>query len=314
LPLTATPPMLASSWKKIALLAPALTVATAASAFGAEAGVAPQATVVKHIGGFPVTNSMVTTWFFSIILILVIRWAVGRPKLIPSRGQVVVETVISGLKDICEPIVGKQMIDKVFPLLISFFIFILIMNWSGLLPGAGTIGIVHDNNGTISYETLFRPADSDLNTTLALAIVSFVAWLYFVLRYAGIGTLISHTFGNKANKKDVHIVLYFLLSPVFFLVGFIEVISILSRLLSLPFRLYGNVFGGENLLDSMYHICPFLLPVPFYALEMMVGVIQAFVFTLLTAVYIGLVCNHDDAEHDHAEAGHEAHSESKAAH
>jgi len=285
-------------FNKYALLAPALSLAATASAMGAE-GVDPRAAQVYSLGGLPVTNSMVTTWFFSIALILVVRWAVGTPKLVPSRGQTVVETVVVGLRDAMEPIVGKKMIKPVFPLLISFFIFILIMNWSGLLPGAGTIGLVHEGG---EFKTIFRPADSDLNTTLALTIVSFVAWLYFVLRYAGIGVLLKDIFGNKASKKDVHILLYFALTPIFFLVGFIEIISILSRLLSLSFRLYGNVFGGENLLDSMYHIFPFLLPVPFYALELLVGVVQAFVFTVLTAVYIGLICNHEGGDHEHDDA------------
>ncbi len=298
-------------WNKLLLLAPALWLAAAAPALGAEAGVQPQADVIYHVAGLPITNSMVTTWVFSILLILLVRWAVGKPKLLPSRGQTVIETVLTGVRDIMETIVGKHMIDKVFPLLISFFIFILIMNWSGLIPGAGTVGIVHANG---EFSTVFRPADSDLNTTLGLTIVSFAAWLYFVLRYAGIGVLLKDIFGNKASKDEVHVLLYFALSPVFFLVGFIEIISILSRLLSLSFRLFGNVFGGESLMDAMYHIFPWGLPVIFYFMEIMVGVVQAFVFVVLTAVYIGLICNHEGGDHAHDEehAG-EAHGETKPA-
>ncbi len=298
-------------WKKYALLAPVLALAGATPAFGAE-GVAPQASVIYSVGGFPITNSMVTTWFFSLVLILLVRWAVGRPQLVPSRGQTVIETVVISLRDIFEPIVGQRMIGKVFPLLISFFIFILMMNWGGLLPGAGSIGLIH-HDGT--FTTIFRPADSDLNTTLGLTIVSFTAWLYFVLRYAGIGALAKDIFGNKANKKEVHILLYFALSPVFFLVGFVEIISILSRLLSLSFRLYGNVFGGDSLLDAMYNICPWVLPAIFYFMELLVGIVQAFVFVVLTAVYIGLICNHEGGDHDHAEEDHgdAAHGDAKPA-
>ena len=286
--------------KYIALLAPALWLAAAAPASAAE-GVTPQSTELFNIGGFGVTNSMVTTWFFSLALILLVRWAVGKPKLVPSRAQTVVETALTGLRDILEPIVGSHMIDKVFPLLISFFFFILIMNWSGLLPGAGSIGLINANG---EFKTIFRPADSDLNTTLALTIISFTAWIYFVLRYAGVGVLVKDIFGNKASKKDVHILLYFALTPIFFLVGFIEIISILSRLLSLSFRLFGNVFGGESLLDAMYNIFPWGLPAIFYFMEIMVGIVQAFVFVVLTAVYIGLICNHEGGDHDHAEEGH----------
>lgn len=285
---------------KVALLAPLLWLAATAPASAAE-GVDPP---LFHLGSLGVTNTMGTTWFFSIVLILLIRWAVGKPKLIPSRSQTVVETLVSELRSLIEMIVGPHMVDKVFPLLVSFFIFILIMNWSGLLPGAGSIGIIRNENGNITLTSAFHPADSDLNTTLALTIVSFTAWLYFVLRYAGIGILIKDIFGNKASKKDVHIALYFALSPIFFLVGFIEIISILSRLLSLSFRLYGNVFGGESLLNAMYNICPYLLPVPVMMMELLVGVVQAFVFTLLTTVYIGLICNHEGGDHaqeEHAE-------------
>jgi len=288
-------------WKKFALLTAALSLAAATPAFGAEGGVDPSASELFQVGGLSVTNSMVTTWFFSLVLILAVRWAAGRPKLIPTRGQTVVETVVIGLRDTFEPIVGSHMIDRVFPLLISFFVFILMMNWAGLLPGAGSIGLV-DAGGT--FTTIFRPADADLNTTLGLALVSFAAWLYFVLRYAGIGALLKDIFGNKANKKEVHILLYLALSPIFFLVGFVEIISILSRLLSLSFRLYGNVFGGDSLLDAMYNIFPYVLPAGFDLMELLVGVVQAFVFVVLTAVYIGLICNHEGGDHDHDEGGH----------
>ncbi len=297
---------------KVALLAPVLWLAATLPASAAE-GVDPSAQELFNVGGLPLTNSMVTTWFFSLVLILAIRWAVGRPKLIPSRGQTVVETLVGELRSLIEMIVGTRMVDKVFPLLISFFIFILIMNWSGLLPGAGSLGVIRNASGHMEFTTAFRPADSDLNTTLALTIVSFSAWLYFVLRYAGIGVLIKDIFGNKASKKDVHIALYFALSPIFFLVGFIEIISILSRLLSLSFRLYGNVFGGESLLDAMYNICPYLLPVPVMMMELLVGVVQAFVFTLLTTVYIGLICNHEGGDHAHDEHA-EGESHTEAAH
>jgi F-type H+-transporting ATPase subunit a len=186
----------------------------------------------------------------------------------------------------------------------GFFFFILMMNWSGLLPGAGTIGFVNKDG---VFTTIFRPADSDLNTTLALTIISFTAWIYFVLRYAGPVVLIKDIFGNKANKNDVPAILYFGLAPIFFLVGFIEIISILSRLLSLSFRLYGNVFGGESLMDAIYNIFPWGLPIAVYLMELMVGVVQAFVFVVLTAVYIGLICNHEGGEHDHDEKHDEEH-------
>ena len=137
--------------------------------------------------------------------------------------------------------------------------------------------------------------------TLALAIVSFVAWGYYVLRYAGLKVLLHDLFGNKADKADVPAAMYYVLFLIFFAVGFIEIISILLRLVSLSFRLYGNMFGGENLLTSIMGMAPWWLPIPlpFYFLETLIGLVQALVFTLLVAVYIGLICNHEGEEHAH---------------
>ena len=208
------------------------------------------------------------------------------------------------LRDALEPIVGKKMIGKTFPLLCGFFVFILLMNWSGLLPGVGTIKFNHDGH----WLDAIRPANSDLNTTLALSVLSFVAWTYFVLRYAGFSVLIFDLFGNKANKKEVGMLMWVLLIPIFFAVGGIEVVSISFRLLSLSFRLFGNVFGGENLIHALSDkntlgvFATYVVPALAGMLEVLVGVIQAFVFTLLSAVYIGLICNHEgghDDEHAH---------------
>ena len=247
--------------------------------------------------GLPITNSMVTSWVISLAIILVVRLMVGKPQLIPSAGQAVVENLLGGIRDIMEPIVGKHLISKVFPILIGFFTFILIHNWSGLLPGVGAFGL-KDEHGHIFY--WMRPGNADLNMTVALAIVSAsIAWGYFVLRYAGIKLLIFDLFGNKADPREVPKAIYILLFPVFFGVGLIEVISILFRNVSLSFRLFGNVFGGENLLASMTDLAGWFVPIPFYFLEILIGGVQALVFTLLTAVYIGLICNHGDQE-DHA--------------
>ncbi|MGA2053366.1 MAG: F0F1 ATP synthase subunit A [Opitutales bacterium] len=270
--------------------------------------ISPTAHEIFRFANLPVTNSMVTTWFFSIVIILLIRWAAGKPKLIPSRGQAMVESMLTGLRDIIEPMLGPQLIGKVFPLLLGLFTFILIMNWSGLLPGVGTVGLIEkDADGTPHLLYFFRPANSDLNTTLALAIVSCVAWIYYVLRYAGVKTFVREIFGNKTDKKDVPVAVYYLFSLIFLFIGLIEIVTILVRPISLSFRLYGNIFGGESIIDSMYNSFAFLLPVPFYLFEFFIGLLQAFVFTLLTAVYIGQVCYHEDSEHSDADAAPAAH-------
>jgi F-type H+-transporting ATPase subunit a len=276
----------------LSLFAPAFALAN-------EEGVNPKATDLFQIGGIPVSNSILTTWILAAVIILAIRVLVGTPKIIPSKGQALVENMASGLRDALEPIVGKSMIGKVFPTLCGFFIFILLMNWSGLLPGVGTIKF---QNADGHWLDAIRPATSDLNTTLALSIISFVAWTYFVLRYAGFKVLIFDLFGNKADKKELSFPMWIMLSFIFLGVGGIEVVSIAFRLISLSFRLYGNVFGGENLIHALGGIAPYVVPAVAGLLEVLVGLIQAFVFTLLSAVYIGLICNHEgghDEEHAH---------------
>ena len=169
-------------------------------------------------------------------------------------------------------------------------------NWSGLLPGVGTIGWGHTDAEGHFHMTVpwIRPANSDFNGTIALALISFGAWLIIIFKYAGPKVIFHDLFGNKADKKDLPGVLYYAFSVVFLFVGLIEVLSICIRPVTLSARLFGNVFGGENLLHSTW-FAP-----PFYFMELLVGLVQAFVFTLLSAVYIGLLCNHGD-DHAHAE-------------
>ncbi len=276
-----------------------LCLLTPTLVFAAEDGVKKTATDLFEIGGIPISNSILTTWIIATLIIVAVRLLVGTPKIIPNKGQALVENVASGLRDALEPIVGKKMIGKTFPVLCGFFVFILLMNWSGLLPGVGTIKYMTAEHG---WQDAIRPANSDLNTTLALSVISFLAWTYFVLRYAGFKALVFDLFGNKADKKELSTPMWLMLGFIFLGVGGIEVLSIASRLISLPFRLYGNVFGGENLIHTLGGIAPYIIPAVAGMLEVLVGLIQAFVFTLLSAVYIGLICNHDaghDEEHAH---------------
>ena len=281
----------------------ALSLATGIPAFAAETqGVEQSAPQLFHIGPLPVSDSMITSWVVALVIILAIRFAAGRKTLRPSRGQVVVESLVQGIMDLTAPIVGSKVARATFPLLVGLFTFILIQNWSGLFPGVGTI-LMH-SRVTGEWTELVRPGNADLNMTAALAVAAMLAWLYFILRYAGFKAVIQDLFGNKAERSEVPLPLYLFLYVIFFLVGIIEVISICFRPISLSFRLFGNVFGGENLMHSMSAIFQWGLPIPFYFLEMLIGLVQALVFTLLVSVYIGLICNHGD---EHAEEGHAEH-------
>ena len=263
-------------------------------AYAGSAAVSPKPYTIFSFGNFGITNGMIYTWIVSLAIIVAVRIAVGRPKLVPSRWQVVIESTMEAVNGVVEPIVGRKVSRAVFPLLIGLFVYILFQNLSSLLPGVGTVGR-YDESGHFLY--FFRPSNADLNATLALAIVSFLVWIFCITKYAGLKEVIWHIFGNKADRKEVSFGIYSFLFIIFLGVGFIECISILFRLVSLSFRLYGNVFGGENLLTNIMSLAPwtkFIIPIPFYFLEILIGAIQAFVFTLLCAVYIGLICNHEE--------------------
>jgi F-type H+-transporting ATPase subunit a len=275
-----------------ALFLSPLILAAPALAAGADGSVAPAAEVLFKIGPLPVSNSMVTSWVVALALIVAVKLAIGRrPKLVPSRAQAIVEGLVQGVLDLISPIVGGNAARKTFPLLVALFTFILIQNWFGLFPGVGTI--------SFDGKPLIRPGDADMNMTIALAIVANVAWLYFIVRSAGVKTIAYDWFGNKADRRELPMALYIFLGLIFFLVGCIEIISIAFRPVSLSFRLYGNVFAGESLIHTMSSILKWGLPIPFYFLEVLIGFVQALVFTLLLSIYIGLLTNHGDGEPGH---------------
>ncbi len=294
---------------QLATLIPLLP-AFATAGFAAEGGgVAPAAAkLIDFGGGWAITNSMLTGWTISALIVLLILWLIGKPSLLPSKGQAVVESLIEALRDLLEPIVGKKAFPAAFPLLVTFFIFILVHNWMGLLPGVGTIGWGHDVDGAFHLTAPWiRPHNADFNGTIALALVSFGAWLIIIFKYAGPKLILFDLFGNKADKKETPAALYAVLSLVFLIVGCIEVFSILIRPFTLSVRLFGNIYGGENLLHgtSFFFV--------FYFMELLVGLIQALVFTLLSSVYIGLICNHGD-DHDHEHGAEGAHAKEGAHH
>ena len=275
-----------------------------ASPLAAE-GVAPGAAKLIDFGhGWAITNSMATGWTVSVLLVGFVLWLIGKPSIVPSKGQAVVESLIEGLRGIFEPIVGKHAFPAAFPLLVTFFIFILFHNWMGLLPGVGTMGWGQVNPADGHFHLTrpwIRPHNADFNGTIALALISFGAWAIIIFKFAGPKLILKDLFGNKAEKAETPGWLYPVLSLVFLVVGLIEVFSIAIRPFTLSVRLFGNVFGGENLL----HGTGFFFA--FYFMELLVGVIQALVFTLLTSVYIGLLCNHEGGDHAHDTHGDGAH-------
>jgi F-type H+-transporting ATPase subunit a len=225
-------------------------------------------------------------------------------KQVPDGAQNLFEWLIDGLYGFLEGIIGPHLVKRTFWFFATIFLFILAANWFGLVPGVGTIGWGHRTTaGFILDEPLLRGANADLNLTLAMALVFFACWIVWALQEVGPGGFVKELFAPKGETTGL---LRVLMAVVFFVVGCLEIVSILFRPVSLSFRLYGNIFAGENMLDVMSKLVPglgWLLSVPFYFLELLVGLVQALVFMLLTAVFTLLICQHEE---EPSAATHEA--------
>jgi len=261
----------------------------------AEHGLSQQAIEIARPLGFPVTNSMVVTWIVAAGLIVIARAATRGLSEVPGGVQNLFEWLIEGLYGLLESVIGRHLVERTFWFFATVFIFILACNWIGLVPGVGTIGWGHHTaDGFRVEQPLFRAANADLNMTLAMALVFFMCWIFWALREVGPRGVAKELFAPKGETTGV---LRVLMVVVFFAAGCLEIVSILFRPVSLSFRLYGNVFAGENMLETMATLVPglgWLLPIPFYFMELLVGLVQALVFMLLTAVFTLLICQHEE--------------------
>jgi F-type H+-transporting ATPase subunit a len=259
--------------------------------------------ILFHIGPLSVTNSMVVTWVVAAGILICARLATRRIKPVPTGLQNFWEWLVESLYNFLENMIGRDLVKKTFWFFATIFIFILFLNWFGLLPGVGTIGWGHhDAAGAFHIDRpLLRGANANLNLTLAMASVFFVCWIVWAFQANGVGGFLMHIFGPKGETTGI---LKVLMIVIFFIVGWLEVVSILFRPVSLSFRLFGNIYAGETMLESMAHVVPslaWLIPIPFYFLELLVGFVQALVFMLLTAVFTLLIAQHEPG---HGEAAH----------
>ena len=262
-----------------------------------EQGLTQNAVELGRPFGFPITNSMVVMWIVAVGLILFTRVATRRMNDVPGGAQNFLEWMVESLYGFLEGIIGSHLVKKTFWFFATIFIFILAANWIGLIPGVGSIGWGHRTpEGFDVTRPLFRAVNADLNMTLAMALVFFACWFIWALQEIGPIGFLTEIFAPKGETTGF---LKVLMVVVFFVVGCLEVFSILFRPVSLSFRLYGNVFAGENMLEAMSKLVPglgWLLPIPFYFMELLVGFIQALVFMLLTAVFTMLICQHEDGK------------------
>ena len=256
--------------------------------------------------GIPITNSMIMVWVVALGIIVLCRLATKKMQLVPNGLQNLVEWMVESLFNFFAGIMGEHLARRSFWFFATSFILILCCNWAGLIPGVGTIGLTAENAPAgDQFRPFFRGANADLNLTMAMSLTFFGLWFYWALTEIGPKNFGAHIFAPKGKFKGLMLVL---MVPLFLFVGVIEVISIAVRPVALMFRLYGNVFAGENMLESLMIMdkvpdyLKWLPALPFYFLELLVGLIQALVFVLLCAVFTKLMCEHHDE--DHEESGH----------
>jgi F-type H+-transporting ATPase subunit a len=253
-----------------------------------------------HIFGLPITNTMLAGWI-TVLFLVIFSWAITRRmKLIPGRLQTAFEFILGWMFDFCKSVAGEENGRRFFPVVCTIFLFVAFNAWLSLIPGFGSITVAVDG---VKHE-LFRGANTDLNTPLAIALVSFVFVEYYGLRMVGVKYLrrfvniggffrsAGQVFRGKVKKG---------LSGLFsgfvdIFVGGLEALSEFIRIVSFTFRLFGNMTAGEILLLIAAFLVPWVAALPFYGLEMLVGFVQALIFSGLTLVFVSLAVTPHEAE------------------
>src|SRR5882724_775508 len=229
-----------------------------------------------HLGPVNITNTLVDTLLVDGMIIALALYVKNHVSVVPTFFQGIIELAIDGFYNLTQSVAGERT-KKIFPYVMSFFLFILFSNWSGLLPIITAFGIHRGDE----FIPLIRSASTDLNTTLALALVSLVAT----------HTMSINTLGIKSYLNR-----FFSLNPLALYTGILELISEFTKIISFSFCLFGNIFVGEVMLASLSAIFAFLLPIPIILYELFVGVIQATIFALLTMAFMGIFTTSHNAD------------------
>lgn len=263
---------------------------------------------IAHVGSFTITNALFTSWVVVFVLIIIAIVVRTKIKSIPKGIQNLFEIVIEGAEGLCDQVTNSRALtNKAFPVVFSVFMFVLLNNWMGILP-LGGFGLIEQGEHGKVFIPLIRSGTADLNGTLPLALLSVIGSNLFGIISIGLWKTINkyvnlNVLGSIFTKiKKEPTVL--LTAPIQFAVGLIELVSEFAKIASLSFRLFGNVFAGEVLLASMGAILAYALPTPFMLLEVLVGVIQAFIFAILTLVYYTIASmDHDEHDEEHSKEG-----------
>jgi len=244
---------------------------------------------VFSVGNFTVTNSLINSWL-AVLIIIVLSVTIGRSvKKIPGKLQSVAEVVVDGVVNLADSVTNDHKITtKVFPIVFAIFLFVLVNNWLGLIPGIGSIGFIETEGSHSVFVPFLRGGTADINTTLALALFSVIASNIFGFIIVGFWKYFNKFINLQAlleiPGKIWHEPTIIVVNPIKVFVGLIEVVGEFAKVASLSFRLFGNIFAGEVLLASMSALLAFGLPIPFMFLEIIVGLVQAFIFSILILV------------------------------
>ncbi len=247
----------------------------------------------------PFTNSTIMVWLAVGLIVLFCRAATRKMALVPAGMQNFAEWVVESLHDFLGSLLGEHLVRRVFWFFGTVFFFILVNNYMGLVPGVGTIGWnTVDSHGHEGFTPWLRGANADINMTAAMAFTFAILWFYWAITESGFKAFMAHIF---APKGSFHGIMLLMMVPIFLFVGVLELISIAIRPVALTFRLFGNIYGGEQTLEALMALVPryfaFLPALPFYFMELLVGFVQALVFTLLCAIFLKLICDHGEDEH-----------------
>jgi len=260
------------------------------------------ADVIFHIAGFGVTNTLIATWVTVVFLVLMAILVARKPKLIPGRIQSIIESLLGYVYDLCVSTAGEKDGRKFFPMVATIFLFVLFNALLALIPGFGTL-IFHSGEGNLE---VLRAANTDFNTPLALALITFLTVEFMGFKRLGFGYVKKFVtwgdFGRAIGKifKGKFDVMALLSGFIMGIVGILEFVSEVIRIISLTFRLFGNMLAGEIVLLVIAYVVPYFVPLVFYGLESFFAVIQALIFAALTIVYISLsVTGHEAAAEHH---------------
>ncbi|MCE9548976.1 F0F1 ATP synthase subunit A [Candidatus Nomurabacteria bacterium] len=261
---------------------------------------------VNHLGDFTITNALLTSWVVVGIIIILSIALRTRLKEVPGKLQNLFEVIIDGALSLCDQVTNSRALSiRIFPIAISAFFFILINNWLGIVP-LGGFGLIEDGAHGLAFIPFLRGGTADINTTIALAVMAVVGANIFGVFSIGLWKTFNKYVNLKALgeiftkfKKEPTIII---VAPITFFVGLIEIVGEFAKIASLSFRLFGNVFAGEVLLASMAALIAYAVPIPFLFLEILVGVIQALIFSILLVVYFTIsASDHDEHNEEHEE-------------